>query len=64
VWWNLRSVVAGRTPLDAVARSWFSDLDGISTGLRRVPVAGRSVMPPQRRTMHTTVAFSVMKSHD
>jgi hypothetical protein len=39
------SVVARSTPLGAVAPWWFSDLDGISTGLRRVPVARRPVTP-------------------
>jgi hypothetical protein len=45
MWTNVRSVVARSTPLDAVARSGFSDLDEISAGLRRVPLAGRSVTP-------------------
>ena len=49
MWRKSRSVVASSTPLGAVAPSGLSDLDETPTGLRRVPVAERSVHPGGER---------------
>jgi hypothetical protein len=49
MWRKSRSVVASSTPLGAVAPSGLSDLDETPTGLRRVPVAERSVHPGRER---------------